>query len=124
MKLLNHEKLEALRELLSAGDLNRLLKRVASDLGPQVRQLCASVLEGDKSAVRALVHRLKGTLSNFGCDALVETLIRIEAGFSSEPMYRPSSEALKQVEVLALDTVRALEHYINGSGGNNQPPAC
>ena len=123
MNLLNLAKLEALRELLSAGDLNRLLEQVAGDISPEVRRLYTLALAGDESGVRALVHRLKGTLSNFGCDALVETLIRIEAGLRSDPIHMPSSEALKQVEVLAIGTVQALEHYVYGSGATNRPPS-
>jgi len=109
MKLLDQSVLEGLRDVLPEDALNGLLRQVSRDLIPDSLEAVALVKAGAWDQHQLMIHRLTGTVSSFGCDALTASLRSVEAGLRAHPLCVPSLEILERIVSVARETAAALE---------------
>jgi len=109
MHLINQAVLQNLRAALSDNDLNALLLQARDHAIADSGQLKKWLKAANWREAGLLAHRLAGTVSNFGCEALAGALLQIDADLRADPPRIPDRVALDRLADLARETAIVLE---------------
>ena len=108
MDLLNAATLETFQELMEPQELQDFLERARQELLRSHTLMQQHFAACEWPALRAVAHRLKGSLGSIGCDALFATLEQIELALLATPPEPPSAERMRQLAALADQTAGRL----------------
>lgn len=79
MQILNMHTLKCLLGWMQVSDLLELMNALLHELPKDCQQLQFEIGQADLQNIKKQAHRIKGAYSNLGCDALCNTMQRLEA---------------------------------------------
>lgn len=115
MEIVNIETLNNLREFMSPDEVSDLLQKVLVEINRSSALLGVHFEAKDWPALRAVAHRLKGSLGSVGCDAIYSGLDKLELNLMSQPIAEPTQFQFRELMSLLDTTHRTLSDLIGAS---------
>lgn len=112
--VLDHEHLNALGEILTAGEVAGLLERGEAQLTAVVAALEAAWLRRDAPETQREAHKLAGLAGSIGCRTLMAAARRIEATAKGRVLARRLQPLIDDLSQLLPATVAALRRWRAG----------
>lgn len=112
MEIVNIETLDNLREFMSPDEVSDLLQKVLVEIHRSSSLLSVHFEAKDWPALRAVAHRLKGSLGSVGCDAVYSELDKLELNLMALTIVEPTSIQFRELMSLLDTTHRTLSHLI------------
>src|SRR6185437_4900756 len=97
-------------------ELRPLLDAFVADLPAHVSRLCASLRQSDLTALRAIVHQMKGTGGTFGFMQLTQAAARVEQSIDAR-------HEIAAIQAAVKGLIQAIEGVEGYQPGAEQPPA-
>lgn len=108
MDLINNDTVETFREILDPDEFKDFFLRAQQELERSHQQMQAHFAAQDWARLKAVAHRLKGSLGSVGCDALFWKLDEIEEQLRQEPVQAPGLTQMQAISEIAQATQRLL----------------
>jgi len=108
MDLINLETLETFRDILDPVEFKDFFLRAQQELTRSLQQMETLFEAQDWAGLKAVAHRLKGSLGSVGCDALFSKLDELEEQLRKEPVQMPEWVQMHALFKIAQDTHQRL----------------